>query len=97
VVIVGVVGPYNRRRKIVEVNDALGGIRDVFAGSEHGKAPEKEGSMGSIDAITVLVYPASEALLQCPKNSNFSHLSLSHKIKSLTVPGLRRSLERKQL
>jgi hypothetical protein len=37
VVTVGVVGPYNRRREIVEVNDALGGIRDVFAGSEHGK------------------------------------------------------------
>ena len=37
VVIVGVVGQYSRRRKIVEINDALGGIRDVFAGSEHGK------------------------------------------------------------
>jgi hypothetical protein len=29
------------------------------------RAPEEEGSMGSVDAITVLVYPASEALLQC--------------------------------
>jgi hypothetical protein len=80
VVTVGVVGPYNRRRKIVEVNDALGEIRDVFTGSEHGKAPEEEGSMGSVDAITVLVYPVSEALLQCPKNSNFSHLFMSHNI-----------------
>jgi hypothetical protein len=30
------------------------------------RAPEEEGSMGSVDAITALVYPASEALLQCP-------------------------------
>jgi hypothetical protein len=31
------------------------------------RAPEEEGSMGSVDAITAFVYPASAFLLQCLK------------------------------
>jgi hypothetical protein len=40
------------------------------------RAPEEEGSMGSVDAITAFVYPASAFLLQCLINELHGFLRL---------------------
>jgi hypothetical protein len=50
-VVVVVVGHDNGLGQIVDIDDALGGIGDVFTGSEHGMSPEKKGRTGSVDKL----------------------------------------------